>query len=339
MSKYSRVNKLLHNVYLGNPFLSKSSFEIEESLFGNASKKIDVQQKVFVTGLARSGTTSLMRTIFQSEEYASLQYANMPFLFLPNLWKNNKKVAQYERSHKDGILIDNDSPEAFDEYFWKVFLKNSYIGKHLNPHDISAEVLEKYELYIALICHAKTKNKYLSKNNNNILRLSSLLKLKKSKIFILFRSPAQHASSLLKLHLAFSKNQVEEPFIQNYFNYLGHHEFGENHKPFNLYDTNIEDRYAIDTLNYWLVLWKNYYSYLLENYNSSFLLISFEDLIQKPNIVYDFVNENLEIDLPQTSYSKHSPAHYESPFIDPKILEGCDTIYEELCKLKKYTPR
>ena len=195
-------------------------------MHGKKAGETEVEEYVFITGLARSGTTALMNKIFSSEEYASLQYSNMPILLSPNLWNKKLKIAKHERAHKDGIIIDGNSPEEFDEYFWKVFLNDSYIKDGLLPHEVDDKVLNKYKSYVSLICHSKKKHKYISKNNNNILRLDALKKIDGNKIIVLFREPLSHASSLMKLHKSFSENQKEDPFVLDYFNYLGHHEFG-----------------------------------------------------------------------------------------------------------------
>ena len=195
---------------------------MEEILYSQKAKQLELKQQVFVTGLARSGTTAVMNKIFGTRLYASLQYANMPFLLSPNLWKRKSKIESHERTHKDGIIIDGNSPEEFDEYFWKAFMNDSYImSDGLALHDVDRKMLDKYLTYISLICLAKGKDKYVSKNNNNVLRLSAFQKIDHSKIILLFRNPLSHASSLMKLDSSFTKNQTDDPFTLEYFNYLG----------------------------------------------------------------------------------------------------------------------
>ena len=125
----------------------------------------------------------------------------MPFLFLPNIWHPPGQTKPKERAHNDGILVNSESPEEFDEYFFKVFLDDKYIKKsYLKSHKLNFKVLKKYLEYIKLICLSKNKERYISKNNNNILRFKSLIKIENSFFFFLIRSPLDHASSLLKLH-------------------------------------------------------------------------------------------------------------------------------------------
>ncbi|MFS4448783.1 sulfotransferase family protein [Maribacter sp. 2307UL18-2] len=338
MSGYTRTEKILHRTYLSNYFISKSSLELEEIMFGDKSKKIDVKEYIFISGLARSGTTALMNKIFFSGEYASLQYSNMPMLLSPNLWKKKLKLEKHERAHNDGIIIDGNSPEEFDEYFWKAFLKDSYIDGHLHPHEVDEEVLNKYIGYIQLLCLSKQKDKYISKNNNNILRLPALLSLANSKVFILYRKPLEHAASLMKLHKRFSEDQKNDKFALDYFNWLGHHEFGLGHKPFKFNDNAVKKLSQYDTrhFDYWLQIWINYYSYLLSSKNLSVTLIAFEDLIGDPQRVYDYVGQITQLKANLIADKAHTPSAYNTPKHTPELLEEANRIYGELELLKKY---
>ena len=338
MSGYTKTEKLLHRAYLSNYFISKSSMELEEILFGDKSKKIDVKEYIFISGLARSGTTALMNKIFHTGEYASLQYSNMPMLLSPNLWKKKLKIEKHERAHNDGIIIDGNSPEEFDEYFWKAFLKDSYIDDYLHPHEVGVDELKKYITYIKLLCFSKQKNKYISKNNNNILRLSSLLSIENAKVFILYRKPLEHAASLMKLHKRFAEDQKSDSFALDYFNWLGHHEFGLGHKPFKFDNESVEKltEYQTDDFNYWLVIWINYYSYLLRKENSKVQLIAFEDLINEPQQVYDHVESTTTLNTRLTAEKRHTPSTYNIPDYDHTLLEDANRIYEALQVLKKY---
>ena len=67
-------------------------------MFDVESSVISINQTdnkhVFVSGLARSGTTILLNALYESDEFASLSYKDMPFVLAPNLWSKlspNKK--------------------------------------------------------------------------------------------------------------------------------------------------------------------------------------------------------------------------------------------------------
>ncbi len=333
MASYSKTDKFLHRFYLSNYGISKATLEMEEIINGSKIKDLHVDQSVFVTGLARSGTTAVMRKIYSSGLYASLQYANMPFLLCPNLWNKVSKIESHERAHKDGIVIDGNSPEEFDEFFWKAFLNDSYIvADGLKPHSPDDEIIKKYQTYIALICLAKKKNRYISKNNNNILRISTLEKLENSKIILLFRHPLSHASSLMKLDKNFSKDHSEDPFNLEYFNFLGHHEFGLNHKPFLLTNRFEIDRtkYARNSINYWLSIWLNYYSYVLENKDESHLMVCFEDLIESPNDNYKRIASFLGYNFSEEPSKPFKPTEYKKAECDTELMDQCMEVYNAL---------
>ena len=98
---------------------------------------------------------------------------------------------------------------------------------------IDEEITQEYQKYILLILKRYKKNIYLSKNNNNILRLSNIIKsFPNSKIIIPFRNPIQQAYSLLNQHKNFLNLQRSNSFINHYMSFLVHHEFGKDHRPF-----------------------------------------------------------------------------------------------------------
>ena len=187
MQNYSNIQKFLHDFVLSKKIINKTLFELEK-IFFLKKKDIKNQSHVFITGLPRSGTTSLLNFLFSSEEYASLSYKNMPFILSPNFSKlfNKRNVAKKERMHGDGIIYDNDSPEALDE----IFFDNN-------------EVFIKDELakYIQLILLDNNKDKYLSKNNLNYKRITLIKSILPNSIFLIpIREPLQHANSLLNQH-------------------------------------------------------------------------------------------------------------------------------------------
>ena len=64
-----------------------------------------------------------------------------------------------ERAHGDGIKVSTESPEAFEEVFWKTF--NHY----------EDDSIEKFKIYINNILKKSNKKRYISKNNQNIKRV------------------------------------------------------------------------------------------------------------------------------------------------------------------------
>jgi hypothetical protein len=341
VDQHDKISQWLHDFYLGNRSVAELSFDLECMLAG---KTAPVDQAVLVTGLARSGTTSVFNHIYNSGEHASLLYSDMPFLLMPNLWGKHQRPAdntKTERFHGDNILVGADSPEALVEFSWKTFLKDSYITKdYLKIHDLDPKHLSKYEKYMSLICKARGKSRYVSKNNNNILRIKGLLKLNTpKKIIMLYRHPIDHAGSLMKLHVKFSKQQTEDPFVLRYFNYLGHHEFGLNQKPFYL-DPGVYQQMAYQdksNFDFWLLSWFNYYSHVVKHHLNDVMLVSFKDVCEQPLKVYPFINEQLGISQTLQYPEPYTPPTYEAPNLySATLLQECMVVYEQLNTARKY---
>ena len=251
MQNYSNIQKFLHDFVLSKKIINKSLFELEKIIYLK-NKDIKNQSHVFITGLPRSGTTSLLYFLFSSGEYASLTYNNMPFVLSPHFSKlfHKKNITKKERLHGDGIDFDNNSPEAFDEIFFD------------NNEEFVRNELENY---IQLILLSNNKTKYLSKNNLNYKRIDLIQSIFPNSIFLIpIREPLQHTNSLLNQHLHFSQLQKDVDFIRRYMKYLGHNEFGLNHKPWND-PINYQDSGKID---YWLEQWSLFYKDIYYKYQS-----------------------------------------------------------------------
>ena len=115
---------------------------------------------MFVSGLARAGTTILMRRLYATGQFCSLTYRNMPFILAPNSFQflkkdSGKAAGPSTRAHGDEILVDVDSPESLDEVFWRIFDGEAYINKlSLSRHTPDRELLQKFSDYLKAILHA-----------------------------------------------------------------------------------------------------------------------------------------------------------------------------------------
>jgi hypothetical protein len=85
-SDYSFGERLLHRLALGFPVISEISFDIDALLF-NKKKDISFEKHVFISGLARAGTTILMRSFYETGQFRSLTYRDMPFVLMPGIWQ------------------------------------------------------------------------------------------------------------------------------------------------------------------------------------------------------------------------------------------------------------
>jgi len=297
MQNYTNFQKYLHDIVLSKKIINKSLFEIERIIYLKDNyikdKYIKNQSHLFITGLPRSGTTSILNFLFSSGEYESLTYRNMPFVLSPNFSKlfNKKNTPKKERVHGDGIDFDINSPEAFDEVFFnndEDFVKNELLN------------------YLQLILLSENKVKYLSKNNLNYKRIDLIKSILPNSIFLIpIREPLQHAKSLLNQHLHFSQLQKEDDFIRRYMNYLGHNEFGLNHKPWN----NPINYQHCDNIDYWLEQWFLFYKDIYNKYqsHSNCYFVLYEELsnVNYIKILLNKINFN-EFENVDLNYFKNS---------------------------------
>lgn len=262
MNNYSWLQQKLHKFALTSNFMREITFDLESSL---VTTQTNFDDHIFVAGLARSGTTILLNALYDSKEFATLSYSDMPFILAPNLWSklhhNRKEISSVERAHGDGIEISIESPEAFEEVFWKTF------------SDEDLDTADKFKNYVQLIIQNRQKKRYLSKNNQNIRRLGLISEIfPNSKILIPFRNPIQQSNSLLYQHKNFINLSEEDKFVSNYMKLIGHTEFGPTYVPIHDRELIYED--DLD-LNHWLEQWyktyKSCFESLAENKNVFFI--------------------------------------------------------------------
>ncbi len=334
-SDYSELSVLLHRMVLNNPNIALSLFKMEKTFF---KKKTQNPNPVFlvVSGLARAGTTGLTTLLHQSDKFYSLSYANMPFLMNPNSWKLVYKPRDSklkERSHGDKVMFGLNTVEALEEFFFKAQLRDGFIKeKELIMHEIDADIHREYLVYQQLLKPNGTLSTYLAKNNNLLLRYRSLRTHNPEFIAVfLFRNPVEHAYSLLKQHQGFLKKQTEDAFTLEYMNWLGHHEFGRNHKYFAFTKTAISDKYEPGSINYWLCIWINYYTELLQFVEDKNLyLLNYEDFLHNPAKVIASLEEIMQESLGITQIAPFKNTNQYAGEIDETLQKQALGIFDKL---------
>lgn len=332
-TNYSELSQLLHEIALDNYNLSKKLFRRETRQIKKKGIK-KRQDFLIITGLARAGTTSLMNDLAKIDAFVSLSYANMPFLLAPNTWARiympkNQKLE--ERSHKDGIMIGYNSNEALEEYFFKVFANDSYIlDDRLEEYSLSSTDYNDYLDYQTIIRKDNQKI-YLAKNNNFLLRYRSIRSFNKDFIIvILFRDPLTHAASLMEKHRYYQETQDEDPFVLKYMDWLGHHEFGKNQKPFDFNGSVKSLEYEKDSLDYWLQSWINYYRFVLEIDHTNTLLVNYEDYCKNPEATIRRIVDKTGLNAQLAGYSPFENKRKNSNDFSADLYQKADEIYQEL---------
>lgn len=264
----------------------------------------------------------------------------MPFLLAVNLWRifyRPKKNKLRERAHGDNLQFGYKTIEALEEYFFKAFLNDAYIKENvIAKHEINDNTYKSYLQYQHLVSRKKVNTTYLAKNNNFILRYESLRQLnKRFYLIMMFRSPIDHAYSLFNQHKKFSKLHHEDQFTLEYMNWLGHHEFGLNHKPMQLNGEGNRKYSDPQEINYWIETWIDYYSFILTlPEDDRFILVDYKDLCEQPSKLVKTIEPKIKIELNLNDRKPYKRTVTPELEIDDKLLRSAQSIHEQL-KQKK----
>jgi len=302
---------------------------------------------VYVCGLARSGTTMLLHILDDINVFRSLTYRDMPFVLAPNLWKQitrfaPQKAAPIERAHGDGIRVDFDSPEGFEEVFWRTFGTATSSSHSLSAVEPSPEVLSAFADYRAVVANPRTEpgpsngipRRYLSKNNNNLLRLHSLCADPTATVLLVYRNPISTARSLYRQHQRFCAAQTSDRFTQTYMSWLSHHEFGLDHRPFFFAVPAMDDSRAPDDPNYWLDYWNAVYTHVLAQRDLRLHLINHDALCALPTQMLEKLFAVIGVHADASALAKQivapDPITARTDDFCPKLIQRSESIHRAL---------
>ncbi len=228
--------------------------------------------------MARSGTTFLTHLLDSSNYFSTFKYKYLPFYKTPIFWNyvNNlfylsKKKRQ--RLHGDNLQVNINSPDSFEELIWKNFLEDYSLKGYWQKveHHETSDLPKNLDLFIKKIIYINKRNRYLSKNNNNIFRVKYLLKkYPDSKIIIVIRNPVDLAFSSAKVHFKFLKYHETIKNFSEELSELGHYEFGFQRKMFNLRGNKQLNPQNIrfKTIRSYLERYQDLLSFIIENYSN-----------------------------------------------------------------------
>lgn len=263
------MDKLVHKLAFASPTLQIAISDIEDSLFPRITHAADPERPVFVTSLPRAGTTIVLEALAAQPQLISHTYRDMPFIMSPVLWAKisspfQKRAALSERAHGDGIEVGYDSPEAFEEVFWRAFWPEHYGPDFIRrwqaddlEEDATAFLKRHMNKLLALRAKDPVGTRYLSKNNANIARIDLLRTMFPSaRIIVPIRHPVSHALSLMRQHDNFNRQHREDQFVRRYMSDIGHFEFGDLHRPIRFENFKEEsDSLSPRDPDYWLLYW------------------------------------------------------------------------------------
>ncbi|MGB1635544.1 MAG: hypothetical protein ACPHBR_02065 [Flavobacteriales bacterium] len=335
-ASHSALDQLLHRMLLNHPHvhLRLMRREIQGWRKGGGTPRPTF---LWVTGLARAGTTSVLERLVATGAFHSLNYANMPLVLAPGLWKrfHNPGTGELqERSHGDGILVGLDSAEALEEVFFQAMTGRSYVtDTALEAHDVSPDLHSTYLEYqgIALASSDRPDAMYVAKNNNALLRYPAMRRLNRDfHAVVLFRDPLTHAESLRAMHRKYVAMQADDPFVKEYMDWLAHHEFGLGHKPFRFPSTEELPSGDLDSLDCWLGLWINHYREALALDPHRLHFVSYEAYCVAPQDVLQRIVSASGLAATVPDYKAYSNEREVQGEVLPERLAEAQGLYDEM---------
>jgi hypothetical protein len=294
---YSFLDRLIHRVAFAVPPFQLIAADAENALFRTAFDGVDGGRPIFITSLPRAGTTLLLEALYRFPSLAPHLYRDMPFVMAPMLWSRlvgsfRKQAELRERAHGDGMQVGYDSPEAFEEVLWRAFWPEKYAADRIElwqPDDGKEQAKDFFIQHMKKIIALRRPerphdSRYVSKNNANIARLDLIPRMfPDASIVVPFRSPVEHAISLLRQHTSFARMHAEQPFVRRYMADIGHYEFGELHRPI-AFPRLAEFIGGRDPLgvDYWLAYWICAFDYVISR-KDRVILVPYEAACHDPS--------------------------------------------------------
>ncbi|HEY9198821.1 MAG TPA: sulfotransferase [Gammaproteobacteria bacterium] len=347
---YGGVERILHRLAFAGIPAQLALADVEQRLYRSELSADGSARPVFITALPRAGTTLLLELLSRLPEFAAHTYRQMPFVLCPLIWERlsrgfRRSGRAQERAHGDGIRIDYDSPEAFEEIVWKAHWPEKYRRDRIEPwssvdrNPVFEDFLHQHmRSIVALQAAERAPVRYISKNNANIGRIGLLTALfPDCRIVVPVRDPWNHAASMLRQHRRFLSLHAEDGFARRYMEWLGHHEFGGNLKPID-FDGWLARSAARDTgsLRFWLGYWHKAYSAIDAECPGNVVLVDYESLCRAPAAVLRQLARALEIDaveaLVAQSRRLRTPTRYDRTGIgaDAETAERIHALHHKL---------
>lgn len=324
---------------------------IETRLLAEPLAERRIDQPIYIAGLARSGSTLLLEMFAWLPQVVSHRYRDYPALYTPYLWNRflsyapQQKTAAVERTHRDGILITPESPEAFEEILWMAFfpeLHDPRASAVLEAGTDNPAFEAFYRAHIRKLMLVRGGRRYLSKGNYNITRLEYLLELFADARFVIpVREPVWHIASLMKQHALFCKGLQRNPRALAHLQRVGHYEFGLDRRPINTVGAGavqeIIDLWAQGAeVEGWARYWDHIHAYLADalernpRLREAALIVRYEDLCRAPREAVHRLFEHCRLPLSNELLERAQqrirfPSYYEPRFSEQerKLIEQC----------------
>ena len=272
---------LLDGAMTGVPAFWRLLGQLESMVLSEQLEDIEISEPVYVTGLARSGTTILLEILASHQDVVTHRYSDFPGLFTPYWWgraNGHTDSALQERAHGDGLLVNQQSPEAMEEILWMAHFDHLHdIEKSsvLDANSNNPAFEKEYREHIQKLLLLRSGHRYVAKGNYNIARLEYILKLfPDAKFIIPVRHPVGHVASLIKQHDLFCAGQQAHPRSLAHLQRVGHFEFGLDRRAINFGDQHTVDQIEShwqqsESVPGWAMYWAMVYGWISQQVECS----------------------------------------------------------------------
>jgi hypothetical protein len=359
-NRYSALDRLLHKLAFSTRKAQIGLADIEEIVFRNQLAHHDLDRPLFITALPRAGTTLLLELCVASGEFASHTYRNMPFVLTPMLWDRfsesfRRSDAPLERAHGDGMVVNVDSPEAFEEVVWIAFWPQRYKRDRIVPwrdeeDDVFRDFLGNHFKKIVALSAKEGEgltvlpsfpSRYVSKNNLNIARVVWLARNFPNALFLIaFRDPIPHCASLLRQHVNFLEIHRRDRFAKRYMEGIGHFDFGDNLRPVDFDGWLDSSKHRDPTkIDFWLEYWLAAYRLLVEEGGERVRFLNYDALCADPRLGLERVANFIDVENKNGFLGQaeriHAPSFYEidCSSLGDTVVEEAKALYSRLAAL------
>lgn len=334
---------------------------LETRAVADEIETLQVKKPVYVTSLARAGTTIVTEMLETHPALTCHHYSDFPNPWTP-YWRNyllqrsrRESPEASVRAHRDRIMVSHDSPEAVEEVLWMAWFEDLHVsGRNniLNEGTSNPAFEGFYTDHIRKLLAVRGAPRYLAKGNYNISRLAYLHRLFPDASFLIpVRDPSYHIASLVKQHRLFSRGHALDSRVGRQLAMSGHFEFGPYRRAVNFGKNAIEDaiKQAWDNGNEiegWARYWAATYQFLNDQLDrhpdlaQRCMLFRYEDLCTKSEAVIDALLDHCELGADVFSDSKAHysqtltlPDYYQPDFSENdrnSIETHCTPVYQRL---------
>ena len=319
--------------------------EVETKVLADELSAVEIDAPVYVSGLARSGSTILLRVISSHPEVVTHQYRDFPFLYIPFWWHQTLdrsvkgELEPAERAHKDRLKVTPESPEAMEEVLWQAYFDGLHDPSRSNVLDASTENPDFESFYrdhIRKLLHAREGSRYAAKGNYNVTRFEYLQKLFPDARFVIpIRRPRTHIASSRKQHRLFCQGSEPGDRAVTHLERVGHYEFGPHRRPINAGNDAVTQE-VIDLwesgeeVRGWARYWADLYGFLAdrleanEQFRAAAIVVPYEELCDETADQLDRLLTHCRLDdradhiIGRFAESISRPDYYETDFTDPE---------------------